>query len=82
MLSDCSCFLLSKKSLYSQIITNFSFSGNLFSYFSFLFEAFPACVHLSCLTVYYSSCPMLYRGVWLASRFLWTLHRHPPRLPA
>lgn len=47
-----------------------------------LFLAFPPLAHLSCLTVHFSGCPSVYGGVWLASRFLWPLSRHPPWLPA
>lgn len=46
------------------------------------FLVFPLLVRLSCLTVHISGCPTAYGGVWLGSRFLWPLGRHPLWLPA
>lgn len=46
------------------------------------FLVFPLLVRLSCVTVYGRGCPAVHGGVWLGSRFLRALGRHPLWLPA
>lgn len=46
------------------------------------FLVFPLLVRLPCLTVHFSGCPTEYGGVWLGSRSLWAVGRHPLWLPA
>lgn len=66
-----------RKPLFQNNLTNLWGScGNLF------FFSVSLLVHLSCVTVYCSRCPAVHGGVWLGSRFLRALGRHPLWLPA